>query len=173
MPLPELIPTPTGRYRHYKGGEYVVLYTARHSETLDPLVVYTNGADIWVRPQQMFTDNVAGGTPRFTCLGPVSQESEADLLQSLVLSLEEKLERATDARSHPRYRNPFLYCPQCGGEMHWTSETLLRCHRDLTHVIYVAGPYTLEEQIIENEPPVRFPTTMPQERLQVLASLER
>ena len=36
-PLP---PTPTGRYRHYKGGEYEVIGVARHSETQEPLVVY-------------------------------------------------------------------------------------------------------------------------------------
>ena len=29
-----------GRYRHFKGNEYRLLYVARHSETLEPLVVY-------------------------------------------------------------------------------------------------------------------------------------
>ena len=29
-----------GRYRHFKGNEYEVLYVARHSETLEPMVVY-------------------------------------------------------------------------------------------------------------------------------------
>ena len=29
-----------GRYRHFKGKEYRVLYTATHSETLEPYVVY-------------------------------------------------------------------------------------------------------------------------------------
>ena len=29
-----------GRYRHFKGMEYQVLYTARHSETMEPMVVY-------------------------------------------------------------------------------------------------------------------------------------
>ena len=29
-----------GKYRHFKGNEYRVLYTARHSETLEPMVVY-------------------------------------------------------------------------------------------------------------------------------------
>jgi hypothetical protein len=31
---------PSGRYRHYKGNEYTALGVARHSETLDELVVY-------------------------------------------------------------------------------------------------------------------------------------
>ncbi len=55
--LPPLPATPTGRYRHYKGGEYEVIGVARHSETHEPLVVYRplygEGA-LWVRPHAMF-----------------------------------------------------------------------------------------------------------------------
>ena len=29
-----------GRYRHFKGKEYRLLAIARHSETLEPMVVY-------------------------------------------------------------------------------------------------------------------------------------
>ena len=36
--LPPLIETPIGRYRHYKGGEYEVVGTVRHSETLEPKI---------------------------------------------------------------------------------------------------------------------------------------
>lgn len=53
--LPRLEP---GRYRHYKGGEYEVIAVARHSETLEPLVVYRplyNDSGWWVRPYEMFT----------------------------------------------------------------------------------------------------------------------
>lgn len=53
-PLPETRP---GRYRHYKGGEYEVLGAARHSETLEALVVYRplyNASGLWVRPHAMF-----------------------------------------------------------------------------------------------------------------------
>lgn len=72
--LPPLPPTPTGRYRHYKGGEYEVVGVARHSETLEPLVVYRplygEGA-LWVRPHAMFfgevvVDGVA--RPRFQAM---------------------------------------------------------------------------------------------------------
>lgn len=55
--LPPLPPTPTGRYRHYKGAQYEVLGCARHSETLEPLVVYrplVGAAGLWVRPHAMF-----------------------------------------------------------------------------------------------------------------------
>ena len=53
--------TPAGRYRHYKGGEYEVLGAARHSETLEPLVVYRplyNDSGWWVRPHAMFFGEV-------------------------------------------------------------------------------------------------------------------
>ncbi|WP_293372103.1 DUF1653 domain-containing protein [Nevskia sp.] len=55
--LPPLPSLPTGRYRHYKGGEYEVIGVARHSETLEPLVVYRplyNQTGLWVRPFPMF-----------------------------------------------------------------------------------------------------------------------
>jgi hypothetical protein len=76
--LPPLPATPTGLYRHYKGGEYEVLGVARHSETLEPLVVYRplNGASgLWVRPHAMFfgTLDVDGARRlRFEPVGPGS-----------------------------------------------------------------------------------------------------
>lgn len=57
-PLPA---TPPGRYRHYKGGEYALLGAARHSETLEPLVVYRpldDASGLWVRPHAMFFEQV-------------------------------------------------------------------------------------------------------------------
>jgi hypothetical protein len=57
-PLP---PTPTGRYRHYKGGEYEVLGAVRHSETLEPLVLYRalyGERGLWVRPHAMFFESI-------------------------------------------------------------------------------------------------------------------
>ena len=54
-------PTPTGRYRHYKGGEYQVIAVARHSETQEPLVVYRplhGEGGWWVRPHAMFFGEV-------------------------------------------------------------------------------------------------------------------
>ncbi len=70
--LPALPATPLGRYRHYKGGEYEVVGVARHSETLEPLVVYRplcNASGWWVRPHAMFFGSVtiAGrAQPRFS-----------------------------------------------------------------------------------------------------------
>lgn len=73
--LPALPTLATGRYRHYKGGEYEVLAVARHSETLEPLVVYRplyNDSGWWVRPFAMFVERVViDGVeqPRFARLG--------------------------------------------------------------------------------------------------------
>ncbi|MGY4830384.1 DUF1653 domain-containing protein [Sphaerotilaceae bacterium SBD11-9] len=74
--LPALPDTPPGRYRHYKGGEYEVVGAARHSETLEPLVVYRplyNQSGLWVRPHAMFFESVeidGVRQPRFQRVGP-------------------------------------------------------------------------------------------------------
>ena len=50
-----------GRYRHFKGNEYQVLGIARHSETLEELVVYRalyGDGGLWVRPASMWTETV-------------------------------------------------------------------------------------------------------------------
>ena len=55
--LPALPQPRLGRYRHYKGGEYEVVGVARHSETLEALVLYRplyNQTGLWVRPYEMF-----------------------------------------------------------------------------------------------------------------------
>lgn len=50
-----------GRYRHFKGNEYEVLYMARHSETLEEMVVYRalyGERGIWARPASMWNETV-------------------------------------------------------------------------------------------------------------------
>jgi len=75
--LPPLPDTPTGLYRHYKGGEYEVIGVGRHSETLEPFVIYRplyNESGVWLRPHAMFFGTLeVDGTERrrFT---PVSAE---------------------------------------------------------------------------------------------------
>jgi hypothetical protein len=59
--LPPLEETPNGLYRHYKGGMYEVIGTARHSETLETMTVYRalyGAHGLWVRPAAMFTEQV-------------------------------------------------------------------------------------------------------------------
>ncbi len=64
-----------GKYRHFKGNEYQLLYTARHSETLEDMVVYRalyGDGGIWVRPASMWNETVErdGSTyTRFTYIG--------------------------------------------------------------------------------------------------------
>ena len=73
--LTALPATPLGRYRHHKGGEYEVIGVARHSETLEPMVVYRplyNDSGWWVRPYAMFFGQVVVDgrlLPRFTRIG--------------------------------------------------------------------------------------------------------
>ena len=52
-----------GTYQHYKGKQYKVIGVAKHSETLEELVVYEamyqkEGENLWVRPIKMFTEYV-------------------------------------------------------------------------------------------------------------------
>lgn len=50
-----------GIYRHFKGNEYQLLYLARHSETLEPVIVYRalyGEGGIWVRPLSMWAERV-------------------------------------------------------------------------------------------------------------------
>ena len=64
-----------GKYRHFKGNEYEVIGIAKHSETLEPMVVYKalyGDGDIWVRPYEMWNETITrdGKTfKRFTFIG--------------------------------------------------------------------------------------------------------
>ena len=61
-----------GRYRHFKGKEYEVLYIAKHSETEEEMVVYRalyGERGIWVRPKEMF-------------FSPVDREKYPDVKQA-------------------------------------------------------------------------------------------
>lgn len=76
-PTPPPLPTEPqpGLYRHYKGNPYRVVGLARHSETLEPLVVYQalyGEQGLWVRPAAMFVETVEHGgqrVPRFARAG--------------------------------------------------------------------------------------------------------
>ncbi len=66
-----------GKYQHYKGKEYEVIGIAKHSETLEELVIYKalyqmEGENLWVRPLKMFTENIVSEgkeMPRFKFQG--------------------------------------------------------------------------------------------------------
>ena len=50
-----------GKYRHFKGNYYEVIGMARHSETMEEMVVYRalyGEHGLWVRPAVMWTETV-------------------------------------------------------------------------------------------------------------------
>ena len=65
----------TGKYRHFKGMEYEVIGVAKHSETLEEMVVYRalyGDGGLWVRPAAMWNETVERDGkiyPRFTYMG--------------------------------------------------------------------------------------------------------
>lgn len=64
-----------GKYKHYKGNEYEVIGVAKHSETMEELVVYKalyGEQLLWVRPVGMFEEEVevdGKKVPRFEYIG--------------------------------------------------------------------------------------------------------
>lgn len=65
------LPVPGQHYRHFKGNEYEILALARHSETLEEMVVYKacyGEGDVWVRPLKLFLEKAANGEERFALI---------------------------------------------------------------------------------------------------------
>lgn len=63
-----------GKYRHFKGNEYEVLYNATHSETEEPMVVYRalyGDYGIWVRPASMWEDEVERDGVKYKRFTPI------------------------------------------------------------------------------------------------------
>lgn len=70
-----------GVYKHFKGNEYEVLAVAKHSETLEPMVVYRalyGDGGVWVRPLSMWNETVERDgvkQKRFTYVGETLSDS--------------------------------------------------------------------------------------------------
>jgi len=109
--MSEETPIPSGRYRHYKGKEYAVVGTARHSETLEEHVVYRQEYGehgLWVRPKQMFSETVKVDGHEVLRFQPLGSSSEQvgesiknifdDLPQHLPKEVVQTLIRAADVR---------------------------------------------------------------------------
>ena len=63
-----------GRYRHFKGNEYEVLFTATHSETGEQMVVYRalyGEGSVWVRPASMWNETVERDGKTFSRFTPI------------------------------------------------------------------------------------------------------
>lgn len=57
-----------GRYRHFKGNEYLVIGVAKHSENLEEMVVYRalyGDGGLWVRPSSMWDETIERDGKRF------------------------------------------------------------------------------------------------------------
>ena len=63
-----------GKYRHFKGNEYEVLYIAKHSETMEDMVVYRalyGEHGIWVRPASMWNETITRDGKTFRRFTPI------------------------------------------------------------------------------------------------------
>ena len=70
-----------GKYRHYKGNEYEVLATAKHSETLEEMVVYRalyGNGDVWVRPAFMWNETVEKDGRKLPRFAPISSDNDTE-----------------------------------------------------------------------------------------------
>lgn len=99
-----------GRYRHYKGNDYTVLGTVRHSESEEELVLYRQEYGdhaLWVRPKPMFSEtvNVDGqDVPRFRFLEAESTNEvlAGNLLASVPSNLPAELFEVLLSKSNVR-----------------------------------------------------------------------
>jgi hypothetical protein len=70
-------------YRHFKGNVYRVLHIAKHSETLEDIVVYQamyGERGVWVRPRAMFEENIERDGKIFRRFEPVSTEEAEKII---------------------------------------------------------------------------------------------
>ena len=68
----------TGKYWHFKGNEYQVIGTARHSETMELMVVYRalyGDYGLWVRPASMWNETVTRDGKTFQRFTLIEEES--------------------------------------------------------------------------------------------------
>ena len=64
-------------YRHFKGNIYRILHIAKHSETLEDMVVYQamyGEKGVWVRPKTMFDEEIVRDGQTFRRFEPISIE---------------------------------------------------------------------------------------------------
>lgn len=74
-----------GKYRHFKGGLYEVIGVARHSETLEEMVVYRalyGEGGLWVRPAAMWNETVTRDGVSYRRFTPVTESDAARALEA-------------------------------------------------------------------------------------------
>lgn len=73
-------------YRHFKGNIYKVLHIAKHSETLEYMVVYQamyGEHGIWVRPKEMFDESIERDGKVIRRFSPISAEEAEKIINKL------------------------------------------------------------------------------------------
>ena len=72
-------------YRHFKGNLYRVLYIAKHSETLEDIVVYQamyGEKGVWVRPKAMFEEVIERDGKTFRRFEEITDEEATAILNA-------------------------------------------------------------------------------------------
>jgi len=94
---------PLGKYRHYKGNQYEVVGFAKHSETLEDMVIYKalyGEGGIWVRPLSMWGELVeidGEAVRRFEYVGDKTETARQDELNEALRSIESTLSKCEKA----------------------------------------------------------------------------
>ena len=73
-------------YRHFKGNIYRVLHIAKHSETLEEMIVYQamyGERGIWVRPKAMFEEVINKDGKIFRRFSPISAEEAEKIINRM------------------------------------------------------------------------------------------
>ena len=73
-------------YRHFKGNVYRVLHIAKHSETLEDIVVYQamyGERGIWVRPKAMFEEVIERDGQTYRRFSPISTEEAEKVINKV------------------------------------------------------------------------------------------
>jgi hypothetical protein len=73
-------------YKHFKGNIYRVLHIAKHSETLEDMVVYQamyGKRGIWVRPKAMFEEVIERDSQTYIRFSPISAEEAEKVINKV------------------------------------------------------------------------------------------
>ena len=73
-------------YRHFKGNIYRILHIAKHSETLEDMVVYQamyGERGVWVRPKAMFDEVIERDGKSFIRFSPISAEEAEKVINRM------------------------------------------------------------------------------------------
>ena len=73
-------------YRHFKGNIYRVLHIAKHSETLEEMIVdqaMYGERGVWVRPKAMFEEVINKDGKIFRRFSPISAEEAEKIINRM------------------------------------------------------------------------------------------